>query len=255
MSSLQTTFVHELRQLIANYALVSIQDERTFVAQAYAAYELLPANRVNASGVRTAVLQTLCRHIHTGLRSWDNDAATDIWRIAYVISRGCGANEGEAGEIAQEIAIQLLTKPDQMNDPAALFAWVRVIVRRKLHRRWGGDNRVTVEADLPDLDEDEQPLANISARHDFTVDVESKIIMAQALRILEGCGLTQRQLEIIMLFYLYNLTIEEISIKLGNVRENIRNLKSKALKKLRISPGCRERLRVVITGIPGSGEE
>lgn len=164
-------------------------------------------------------------------RRGDGDAAEPLARRALRISlRTASAlmrSREDAADVAQEVAVDVLSSLGKLRDPEAFDAWVhRITVRHAMRRLKKGRSTRKLEVPLTLLDE-EGPLGAIP-----NSDIDSKLTARQAL--VEALSrLPERQRMALALRYVHDLSDAEIAAALGCRVGTVHALLSRGRKALR----------------------
>ena len=164
-------------------------------------------------------------------RQGDGDAAEPLARRALRISlRTASAlmrSREDAADVAQEVAVDVLSSLGKLRDPEAFDAWVHRITVRHAMRWLKKEQRARkFEAPLARLDE-ESPLVAIP-----NSDIDSKLAARQAL--VEALSrLPARQRVALALRYVHDLSDAEIAAALGCRVGTVHALLSRGRKALR----------------------
>lgn len=155
----------------------------------------------------------------------DRGAMDELYRrhasrvLGYALKRGLPRERAE--EVTQIVFLQLYRKRHLYRDEHPALAWLYVITKSELR-----DHRARENKGLPDhLPFDEKTL---SQNHDTLPIVEER---AEARALLEG--LPEREREALSRRYLRDEDFDEIAQALGTSEGNVRQLVSRALRKLR----------------------
>lgn len=136
-------------------------------------------------------------------------------------------NRDEADEIFQKVLLKFHSIRHTYKPTLALMPWIYVITRSVLIDHVRKLARTTkLEKELQDL-------------------INEPILEAEALDLnsLKDAGLSAKQLEILSLRFENDFSISEISSKLGLTADNIRQLISRGIRKLRLSLGIKNNER------------
>lgn len=164
-------------------------------------------------------------------RQGDGDAAEPLARRALRISlRTASAlmrSREDAADVAQEVAVDVLSSLGKLRDPEAFDAWVHRITVRHAMRRLKKERRARkIEAPLALLDE-EGPLVAIP-----NSDIDSELAARHAL-VDALSRLPARQRMALALRYVHDLSDAEIAAALGCRVGTVHALLSRGRKALR----------------------
>jgi RNA polymerase sigma-70 factor (ECF subfamily) len=140
----------------------------------------------------------------------------------------------EAGDVAQDVAVDVLRSLEELRDPAAFDAWVhRITVRHAL--RWLRRRRSARRAELPLalLLERDEPAAGEGADRDAVIAARQALGRALA-------ALPARQRVALALRYVHDLPDAEIAAALGCRTGTVHALLSRGRAKLRHDPRLAE---------------
>ncbi|HEV3001854.1 MAG TPA: RNA polymerase sigma factor [Solirubrobacteraceae bacterium] len=163
-------------------------------------------------------------------RRGDRQATEALAARALRLAGGTAAailrSRDRAGDVAQDVAVEVLSSLDRLRAPAAFDAWVhRIAVRRALkaaarHRREG-----QAGSSLSLLDEPREPVA---AQAGGALAVATRVALADAL-----AELPARQRAALALRYVHDLSDEQIAAALGCRRGTVHALLSRGRAALR----------------------
>lgn len=157
-------------------------------------------------------------------------AATLALRTAAAL---IGSRE-EAGDVAQDVAVDVIRSLDSLRDPAAFDAWVhRITVRHAMRhlKRWRGARRAEVPLAL--LPESEEPAHPGGA--DPAALLATRAALAEAM-----AGLPARQRIALALRYVHDLSDKEIAAALECRVGTVHALLSRGRNRLRRDPRLAE---------------
>jgi len=146
-------------------------------------------------------------------RDGDPDAnealARGAMRLALRTAAALVESREEASDVAQEVAIDVLSSLEQLRDPEAFNAWVhRITVRRTLRRLKLRRRAVAAETPLALLDDSNQPPAPEGLDRDTVLAARSALVAAFA-------ELPPKQRLALALRYVHDLSDAEIAAALG----------------------------------------
>jgi RNA polymerase sigma-70 factor (ECF subfamily) len=151
--------------------------------------------------------------------------AAHALRIARRTALGVLGDHATADVVAQEVAITVLRRIDDLRDPAALDAWVhRIAVRRAIREARRSTTRRAAEIAGHELHERTAPVDDPTAGDELD----------GALAVLEG--LPARQRAALTLRYVHDLDDGAIATALGCRTGTVRSLLSRGREALRTSP-------------------
>lgn len=165
-------------------------------------------------------------------RQGDGDAAEPLARRALRISlRTASAlmrSREDAADVAQEVAVDVLSSLGKLRDPEAFDAWVhRITVRHAMRRLKKGRSTRKLEVPLALLDE-EGLLGGIPNNSDIDFQLAARHALVEALSRLPA-----RQRTALALRYVHDLPDAEIAIALGCRVGTVHALLSRGRKALR----------------------
>lgn len=82
-----------------------------------------------------------------------------VWSIA----RGYRLGDGDAADVSQTTWLRLVENLDRLEDPARVGAWLATTTRRECLRVLGQSRRLTLVAEVEDLEPGEAPAADVDA--------------------------------------------------------------------------------------------
>src|ERR1051326_274868 len=140
----------------------------------------------------------------------------------------------EAADVAQDVAVDVLTSLGKLRDPTAFDAWVHRItvphaLRRLKRRRSAGE----AETPLALLPETEQPAASESFDRDAVLAARRALVTAFA-------ELPPKQRVALALRYVHDLSDAEIATALGCRKGSVHALLSRGRRSLRYDPQLAE---------------
>ena len=159
---------------------------------------------------------------------------TDVMEQIYLAYRekvfryvsGKVVNAADAEDIASEIFLKIQTSLDSYNEEkATLSTWIYTITHNTVCNYY---RRASKNA----LPLDENALL-VDADDDVMVEIENEILKEQLAVALET--LTEREQDIIVLYYYHELPLRDIAIKMGITYTNAKFIKHQAISKLRLA--------------------
>lgn len=156
----------------------------------------------------------------------DRDAAERACRLALRTASAIVGSREEAGDIAQDVAVDVLRSLDQLRDPLAFDAWVhRITVRHAMKALRRRRASACAETPLALMAEHDEPVAPMVDSGELLAAREA---LATALT-----SLPPRQRVALALRYVHDLTDREIAEALGCRRGTVNALLSRARAGLR----------------------
>ena len=140
--------------------------------------------------------------------------------------KGRVANEADAEDVTSEIFLKVQTSLDSYDaEKATLSTWIYTIAHNAVCNYY----RVRSKRELP-LDED----VLSTAEEDGVVgEIENEILKEELAAALET--LTEREQDIIVLYYYHEIPLRDIAIKMGITYTNAKFIKHNAIAKLRLA--------------------
>ena len=140
--------------------------------------------------------------------------------------RGKVANAADAEDVTSEIFLKVQTSLDSYDEEkATLSTWIYTITHNTVCNYY---RRASKNA----LPLDENALL-VDADDDVMVEIENEILKEQLAVALET--LTEREQDIIVLYYYHEIPLRDISIKMGITYTNAKFIKHNAITKLRLA--------------------
>ena len=138
--------------------------------------------------------------------------------------RGKVANAADAEDVTSEIFLKVQTSLDSYDEEkATLSTWIYTITHNTVCNYY---RRASKNA----LPLDENALL-VDADDDVMVEIENEILKEQLAVALEA--LTEREQDIIVLYYYHELPLRDIAIKMGITYTNAKFIKHQAINKLK----------------------
>lgn len=216
----QAAIIRSITQdLVQQAGQINEQQIKLAIQQAYAQclYDAIMAMRMNNPR----------RHVQPNA----NLACDDIYTMAFRRALNLGADEELARDIAQEVVKVLITNPEKVREPKALFTWVWYQVR-------DFTSRYRRAKPVDSLDQVEQRTNNSSilvSNTNVSKQIEDKLF-AQAILDLLATILSPLQHQIIDLVCFQELTPRDAAQMLNTSAHHVRVEKSRALAKIRSHP-------------------
>lgn len=219
------------QQLAQRNHWLLVEDEAAFLDQALAEAHALVRDAPHSDGtLRVAIRRTYSARLFRGLQTRNERAAQELWIAAFRLSRRAGWTETEAEDLAQETLARVIEKLPALRSPQSLLDWLFKLlstVQRDYRRKQGNEEQTIDHAGQQHESADPADLAE---------QVEAYI---SSERIVEGleAALPARRDQIVLL---RSLLFEEppriIAEKLGLPVQRVRQIKSRALDRLRNDP-------------------
>jgi RNA polymerase sigma-70 factor (ECF subfamily) len=140
--------------------------------------------------------------------------------------KGRVANEADAEDVTSEIFLKVQTSLDSYNEEkATLSTWIYTITHNMVCNYY----RVRSKRELP-LDED---VLSTAEEDGAIAEIENEVLKEELADALET--LTEREQDIIVLYYYHEIPLQDIAIKMGITYTNAKFIKHQAIGKLRLA--------------------
>ena len=138
--------------------------------------------------------------------------------------RGKVASTADAEDVTSEIFLKVLSSLDSYNEEkATLSTWIYTITHNAVCNYYREQSKRALS-----LDEN----APGSCTDDVMTEIENEILKENLAKALET--LTEREQDIIVLYYYHEIPLRDIAIKMGITYTNAKFIKHNAIVKLRV---------------------
>ena len=138
--------------------------------------------------------------------------------------RGKVANAADAEDVTSEIFLKVQTSLDSYDEEkATLSTWIYTITHNTVCNYYRDESKRALPLD-------ENALL-VDADDDVMVEIENEILKEQLAVALEA--LTEREQDIIVLYYYHEMPLGDIAIKMGITYTNAKFIKHQAINKLK----------------------
>ena len=138
--------------------------------------------------------------------------------------RGKVANAADAEDVTSEIFLKVQTSLDSYDEEkATLSTWIYTITHNAVCNFYRDESKRALPLD-------ENALL-VDADDDVMVEIENEILKEQLAVALEA--LTEREQDIIVLYYYHEMPLGDIAIKMGITYTNAKFIKHQAINKLK----------------------
>ena len=139
--------------------------------------------------------------------------------------RGKVSNVADAEDVTSEIFLKIQTSLDSYDEEkATLSTWIYTITHNAVCNFYRDESKRALPLD-------ENALCSLTDDDEVMAEIENEILKEQLAAALEA--LTEREQDIIVLYYYHEMPLRDIAIKMGITYTNAKFIKHQAINKLK----------------------
>ena len=141
--------------------------------------------------------------------------------------RGKVRNTADAEDVTSEIFLKVQASLDSYDEEkATLSTWIYTITHNAVCNYYRGERKRALSLD-------ENALCSCAQDYGVMTEIENEILKEELATALEK--LTEREQDIIVLYYYHELPLRDIAIKMGITYTNAKFIKHQAIGKLKLA--------------------